>query len=290
MSQSTIGPGQSATLSWSSTNATACFGNNFATSNATSGAQSVSPSSSTTYGLSCNGVGGTTSGTTTATLQVATFSFTATTIAQGQSTSLTWNVPNASSCTGTNFTPGSISGSQNLSPSYTTTYSISCPITGGGTATASQKVTVTCTPSYTCTGAGNNTITYTDNNCNISTITTCTSPQFCSPNSSICLSPNPVFNTNGNLTGHLQIRPQLTPSESPVTLYWNVSNVLSCTVSGSNGDHFSGTASNTNNNGTTTSPITGQTSYTLSCKELPSGATSFSETQWVNIVPGYQEK
>jgi hypothetical protein len=66
-----------------------------------------------------------------------------TSITSGQSSTLTWSSTNATSCTGTGFSTGNaVSGSVGVSPSATTTYTVSC--TNGGTpATASVKVTVT---------------------------------------------------------------------------------------------------------------------------------------------------
>jgi hypothetical protein len=54
-----IAPGASATLSWSSTNATACSGTGFSPSGA-SGSVSVSPTITTTYSITCTGSGGAT--------------------------------------------------------------------------------------------------------------------------------------------------------------------------------------------------------------------------------------
>ncbi|MCB8976202.1 MAG: hypothetical protein H6657_02105 [Ardenticatenaceae bacterium] len=51
-----ITPGQSSTLTWSAGNATACTGTNFNTGGATSGSVSVSPASTTTYTVTCDGV------------------------------------------------------------------------------------------------------------------------------------------------------------------------------------------------------------------------------------------
>ena len=49
--------GQSATLMWSSTNATTCSGTGFSASG-TSGSLTVSPTATTTYGITCTGSGG----------------------------------------------------------------------------------------------------------------------------------------------------------------------------------------------------------------------------------------
>ena len=56
-SPSTIDEAQSATLSWSSTDANSCSAS-WTVSSATSGSQSVSPSVTTTYSIICNGDGG----------------------------------------------------------------------------------------------------------------------------------------------------------------------------------------------------------------------------------------
>jgi hypothetical protein len=71
-----------------------------------------------------------------------------------------------------------------------------------------------------------------------------------------------------------------------VRLYWDASNVLSCTVSG-NGETKNGLSAGSS--GATTTPISSQAIYTLTCLKLPDGATSFSETQTVNIIPEPQE-
>ena len=54
-----IAPGASSTLSWSSTNATACSGTGFSPTGV-SGSVSVSPAASTTYTITCTGSGGST--------------------------------------------------------------------------------------------------------------------------------------------------------------------------------------------------------------------------------------
>jgi hypothetical protein len=74
----------------------------------------------------------------------------------GQSSTLSWNSTNASSCTGGGFTMSGSSGSAVVSPILTTSYSITC--TGdGGSATALTTVTVgssTTSPSSNSHGHG----------------------------------------------------------------------------------------------------------------------------------------
>ena len=58
------------------------------------------------------------------------------------------------------------------------------------------RIQPTCTPAYTCTGAGSNTINYTDASCNISSPTTCTAPSYCSSGISICETLLPPIRTS----------------------------------------------------------------------------------------------
>src|SRR5450759_1155476 len=75
-------------------------------------------------------------------LPTASLSANPTAITAGQSPTLTWSSTNATSCTGTGFSTGNATaGSVTVTPSITTSYSVSC--TGsGGTATASATVGV----------------------------------------------------------------------------------------------------------------------------------------------------
>lgn len=69
-----------------------------------------------------------------------------TSIATGQSSTLTWSSTNANSCTGTNFSTGNAtSGSATVSPTTTTTYTVTCSGTAGS-ASANATVTVTTAP------------------------------------------------------------------------------------------------------------------------------------------------
>jgi hypothetical protein len=64
-----ISSGSSSTLSWSSTNATSCTASGaWSGSKATSGTQSVSPTSTSTYNLACTGSGGTANASATVTV------------------------------------------------------------------------------------------------------------------------------------------------------------------------------------------------------------------------------
>ena len=66
-----------------------------------------------------------------------------TSITSGESSLITWDSTNATSCTGTNFSTGNaMSGSLSVTPATTTTYTLTCTGAGGS---ASQSTTVTVT-------------------------------------------------------------------------------------------------------------------------------------------------
>lgn len=71
-SPSSIASGGSSTLSWSSTNATSCTSSSFTTGGATSGSVQVSPGSTTSYGITCTGAGGSANGSATVTVTSST--------------------------------------------------------------------------------------------------------------------------------------------------------------------------------------------------------------------------
>ena len=69
-----------------------------------------------------------------------------TTIQQGQGSNVGWTSSNATSCTGTNFTPTGTSGSVVVHPSSTTNYYVTCTGPGGSTTAGPATVTVTAVP------------------------------------------------------------------------------------------------------------------------------------------------
>jgi len=90
-------------------------------------------------------------------------------------------------------------------------------------------------------------------------------------------------------SGRLQARPSLLKKGDTTQLYWSVSNVSSCSIDGTNKDHW--TLSSSGAAGQTTGPIVAQTIYTLNCISLP-GATppSISDSLIVNVVPIFNEQ
>ena len=214
-------------------------------------------------------------------------------ITTGQSSVLTWSSSNAASCTGTNFSTGAgspTSGTQSVSPTVTTVYTVTC--TGaGGTASDSKTVTYTCTAQNYCGTGANANRRY--NGCTGAEITPACSYQ-CG-GAGLCIAPPPpavIPGLNG-LTGALQVVPSLVRSGDPTNLYWNINYVSACTVTGG-GVSWSGTTAGcdgtictSGSTGKVTSAITQRTTFSLSCTGLDSSATSSSAT--VNILPVFQE-
>lgn len=130
----------------------------------------------------------------------------------------------------------------------------------------------TCTPYYDCNGQN---ITYTDASCRTSNVTKCDPPSFCSSGSSVCLYPQP---TGGFTMNDVTI---VAPGQT-TTISWSVDNVKSCTVTGTNGDSWSGSSGSK-----TTSPINEETVYTLSCATLDDKTYVRSHT--VKTAPVFKE-
>jgi len=150
LSTGNIQKGGTATLSWSSSNASSCTGKNFSTGNATSGSVSVSPQFSTRYRVTCTDAAGNSAsdktklmvltGTVPPGSPTATLGATPEQISTGGTSLLTWSSTNATACTSTTFSTGNAtSGSVSVSPSSTTDYDVTCT---NATASASDGATV----------------------------------------------------------------------------------------------------------------------------------------------------
>ena len=150
-----INQGQSSTLYWTSANATSCYASSgsWSGTKALSSNEPVQPGGTTTYGITCtNSTGQTAQAQTTVYVnQISNPTVTVTlyanpqTVNQGQSSTLTWSSTNANNCYasggnwyGTKWT----SGNEAVSPSQTTSYTITCTGTNGGQAQAIATVWV----------------------------------------------------------------------------------------------------------------------------------------------------
>jgi hypothetical protein len=138
-----IATGQTSTLVWDTANADSVTIDNGVGSQPVSGSVTVQPSETTTYTLTATGPGGTTSSEATVTVTrrpIITFIASPTGIAAGSSTMLAWSVTNAINISIDNGIGGVPStGSIAVSPTTTTTYTMTAVGTGG---TSFAQVTV----------------------------------------------------------------------------------------------------------------------------------------------------
>ncbi len=187
----TLTVGESITLSWSSSNATACqAGSAWSGGVALSGSRLITPpaAGTFTYTLSCDGVTGSAvvvAANAATPMPTVSLSLSPTSVTAGQASTLTWSSTNASGCAAS----GAWSGGQNTSGSMpitqaatgTYTYSLSCSGAGGS---ASGSVTLATTDS-----AGNVALVFVDNGpagaSNIINVPF-VSVTLCRPGSSIC--------------------------------------------------------------------------------------------------------
>ncbi|NND65746.1 MAG: hypothetical protein HKM24_07260 [Gammaproteobacteria bacterium] len=151
-SPTTITEGASSTLTWTVTNATSCSASDAwsGAKLATGSSEMVMPLVTSTYTLSCTGIGGTRSDSVTVTVNPLvtdppTVSLTATPnpIDQGNASVISWVTTNATSCSASGAWSGgkdSKGGSESVSPSATSTYTLTCMGDGGSD---DDSVTVT---------------------------------------------------------------------------------------------------------------------------------------------------
>jgi hypothetical protein len=144
---STIRPGQSTTLAWTSVNADSVNIQPGVGPVAKTGTVSVMPSATTTYTITATGNAGATSQcrvtvTVNAAVPViASFTATPASIDAGQSSTLQWSVQNADSVSITSLGTVAASGSKSVSPIATTTYTLTATNAAGSvTRTATVEV------------------------------------------------------------------------------------------------------------------------------------------------------
>lgn len=154
VSPSTVVVGQSATVTWSSVNTNSCTaGGAWTGAKATSGSQSVTPSSNglQSYQLTCDGPSGRALGAANLTVKAApaTVNLTVTpaSIMLGQQAQLTWSSQNIDNCTASGPWSGAkgASGNQMVTPASAGSfaYTLSCV---GYRGTATRTVTLTVAP------------------------------------------------------------------------------------------------------------------------------------------------
>jgi hypothetical protein len=128
-----------------------------------------------------------------------------------------------------------------------------------------------CTPQYLCGDDGN--LYYEDNSCNETLYKQCA--YGCSGGQ---CSPPPA----GQIVS-FSVSPSIVQKGESATVAWSAVNVSSCSISGTNGDSWTGI-----NGSQPSSPILGQTIYTLNC--VGEDGNPVSGTATVNIVPNFNEQ
>ena len=161
----TVTLGSASTLTWSSTDASACTASgDWSGARATSGNTAVTPIATGTasYTLSCTGGGGTASATATVTVNpvppampTVTLAISPTSLTVGDSASLSWSSTDATACTASGAWTGTraTSGTLTVTPTAagTQTYTLGCTGAGG---TSSRSVTLTVNAAPTKGGGG----------------------------------------------------------------------------------------------------------------------------------------
>ncbi|HWC18209.1 MAG TPA: alkaline phosphatase family protein [Terriglobales bacterium] len=145
----TVKAGQTATLTWDSSNSTSVTVDNGLGSVPTSGSRTITPSSTTSYTATATGPAGTSTASATVTVvfpPTITLTGAPGSIAQGQSSTLSWTTTNADQVTiDNNIGEEPANGSVGVSPKSSTAYTATA--TGpGGTASATFRVDVTNPP------------------------------------------------------------------------------------------------------------------------------------------------
>lgn len=146
---SSIERGKSSTLRWESSNATEVRINNGIGTVQASGTREVFPNNTTTYEITATGPGGVTTATTTVSVTAPpprpsiSFSADPSSIRKGASSTLRWDVANATNIT---IEPGigtvGSTGTRGVNPDRTTTYTLTAR-GPGGTSTSTATVNVT---------------------------------------------------------------------------------------------------------------------------------------------------
>jgi hypothetical protein len=141
--------GESSTLSWSVTDATSVTIDQSVGSVASTGTTAVTPATTTTYTLTATNVAGSVTATTTVTVNpvaeapiINSFLANPPTITEGESSTLSWSVTDATSVTIDNAIGSvALTGTTAVNPTTTTTYTLTAT-NAAGSVTATTTVTV----------------------------------------------------------------------------------------------------------------------------------------------------
>lgn len=226
-----------------------------------------------------------------------TISWSPSTVTQGQHSTLSWSAAHAGTIyyPGGSFpapasgTGGADGGSQSMTYRFVDgTNGQQCQATltvcpAGQVVQNGQCVPVQqCTPSYFCQGSN---LYYKNSQCTDSFIQACAygcAGGQCSP------PPHPVLS--------IRAQPSLVHPGATTQVIWSATNITTCSVTGTNGDSWtgatavgcSGTSCNSGASGKTSGAINDFVMYTFSCTGLD--GTHPVATTTVNIIPNFQEQ
>jgi hypothetical protein len=149
-----ITTGNSSTLSWNSTNASSASIDQGIGGVSTTGTRLVTPTTTTTYSLTASNISGVSTSTTTVNVfplpTINNFTVSPSTVNQGNSATLSWNISGAVSITINNGIGAvNATGSRNVNPSSTTTYVLTATNAAGGVRTATAILNVNQIPTAT---------------------------------------------------------------------------------------------------------------------------------------------
>lgn len=300
-SPTSVNYGATTNLTWTATNANTCTasgGWSGAKLAAGTRTQTITPTATDNYALSCTGAGGTVNRNLTINVNAPTVNLTATpaTITAGDAVTLSWTVSSASSCTATgNWSGQKTAGNGTFSEvvypvSSTNTYTLTCTGPSGSvvdTATVTINApALSLAASPTAVNAGSaTTLTW-----NVFSATSCTASDdwsgaksatngahnqvvlpITSPSTYIlsCSGPSGSVVRSATVTINppaltLTAAPTLIGPGNSSTLTWNVTGATSCTAS----DDWSGAKSATNGSHSQVVSPTNTSDYTLTCSGL----------------------
>lgn len=165
----TVPPGGSATLRWTTSNATSVSLSGVATPLPVNGSSRVFPATTTTYTLTAIGPGGSRTATTVVTINQGTtpppailsFSAVPAVITAGEVATLSWTTSNAISVQISGLGSQSLNGTASVSPAVSTVYVLTATGAGGDVSTASVTVSLSASTAATYRGSFPATTTYT---------------------------------------------------------------------------------------------------------------------------------
>lgn len=320
---STIPPGSSSSLSWTTTGAsvTSVSIDNGVGSKPASGSASVSPTSTTTYTLSAFTTANASPPSAQVTVTIgaaaptATFSASPTTINLGQSSTLTWTTTNATSVSidhGIGSQP--VNGNTSVSPTSTTTYTLTVTGPGGGITKTTTVTVIVPAPTVAFSASpatigvgGSSTLIWNTTNATTVTIDNGVGSQALSGSTSVHPTSTTTYTLTasgpgGTMTGQATVTvssgPSITFTASPVfigagqlsTLTWSATNATSVSIDNGIGSKPTSGSMVVSPSSTTIYTLTalgpGGTSTaqaTVAVVPLPS-VSFFADTP--NIVPG----